>query len=71
MWKPQSQKGEGENPIGLRPRNTKACHNFNVALLQCVAQQRTQRTMKSSGKLFRENEGEVEELSRKKNKGRG
>jgi hypothetical protein len=27
--------------------------------------------MKSSGKLFRESEGEVEELPRKKNKGRG
>jgi hypothetical protein len=27
--------------------------------------------MKRSGKLFREKEGEVEELPRKKNKGRG
>jgi hypothetical protein len=27
--------------------------------------------MKSNGKLFRENEGEVEELPRKKSKGRG
>jgi hypothetical protein len=53
--KPPSKKEKGGgNPTGLSPRNRKACHSINSALVQSVAMIRTQSTMKIYRKALHE-----------------
>jgi hypothetical protein len=44
----QSNGKGGGNPTGLSPRNMKADHNINTALMQRIAKIRAQSTMKRS-----------------------
>jgi hypothetical protein len=46
---PSKEKKRGKN---LSPRNSKACHNFNTALLKSVAEIGTESSMKSGRKIF-------------------
>jgi hypothetical protein len=62
---PSKKKRRGKN---LSPRNKKACHNINIALLQSVAEIGPQSTMKSSKKTLHELSAHIPRKTLKRNK---
>jgi hypothetical protein len=65
QWRPPSKKKKrGKN---LSPRNSKACHNVSIALMQRVVEIGTQSTMKSNKKPLHEFTSHIR-LNRRKGK---
>jgi hypothetical protein len=63
QWRPPSKtKKRGKN---LSPKNTKACHSISIALLQSVAEVRTQSTMHNNKKTLHEFSSNIPQKRRK------